>query len=76
MSRGAQAPDSEWLAVLAIFGLVRASFIPPKDLRELRLVPRYRRKLSDICASQVNRHGPLRLARAPGLLGCAEPGQP
>jgi transposase len=35
--------DSEWLAVLARFGLVRGSFIPPKDLRELRLVSRYRR---------------------------------
>ena len=33
--------DSEWLAVLARFGLVRGSFIPPKDLRELRLVSRF-----------------------------------
>jgi len=40
--------DSEWLAVLARFCLVRASFIPPQDLRELRLVSRYRRKLSAI----------------------------
>ena len=32
-----------------------ASFIPPKDLRELRLVSRYRRKLSAMCASEVNR---------------------
>ena len=47
--------DSEWLAVLARFGLVRASFIPPKDLRELRLVSRYRRKLSAMCASELNR---------------------
>ena len=47
--------DSEWLAVLARFGLVRASFIPPKDLRELRLVSRYRRKLSAMCSSQINR---------------------
>ena len=47
--------DSEWLAVLARFGLVRASFIPPKDLRELRLVSRYRRKLSAMCASEINR---------------------
>ena len=29
--------DSEWLAVLARFGLVRGSFIPPKDLRERHL---------------------------------------
>ena len=47
--------NSEWLAVLARFGLVRASFIPPKDLRELRLISRYRRKLSAMCASEVNR---------------------
>ena len=47
--------DSEWLAVLARFGLVRGSFIPPKDLRELRLVSRYRRKLGATRASQVNR---------------------
>ena len=47
--------DSEWLAVLARFGLVRASFIPPKDLRELRLISRYRRKFSAMCASEVNR---------------------
>ena len=45
--------DSEWLAVLARFGLVRASFIPPQDLRELRLVSRYRRKLGAMCASQI-----------------------
>jgi len=47
--------DSEWLAVLARFGLVKASFIPPRDLRELRLVSRYRRKLSAMCASEINR---------------------
>ena len=47
--------DSEWLAVLARFGLVRGSFIPPKDLRELRLVSRYRRKLSAMLASETNR---------------------
>ena len=28
--------DSEWLTQLGRFGLVRPSFIPPKDLRELR----------------------------------------
>lgn len=44
-----------WLAELARFGLARGSFIPPRDLRELRLVSRYRRKLSALCASQINR---------------------
>lgn len=47
--------DSQWLAVLARFGLVRGSFIPPQDLRELRLVSRYRRKLNTMRASEINR---------------------
>ena len=47
--------DSQWLAVLARFGLVRGSFVPPQDLRELRLVSRYRRKLTAMRASEINR---------------------
>lgn len=47
--------DSQWLAVLARFGLVRASFIPPQDLRELRMVSRYRRKLNSMRAAETNR---------------------
>jgi transposase len=47
--------DSEWLAILGRFGLVRGSFIPPQDLRELRLVSRYRRKLASILAAEKNR---------------------
>lgn len=53
--RKTDVADSEWLAVLARFGLVKASFIPPKDLRELRLVSRYRRKLNAMRASELNR---------------------
>jgi len=41
--------------VLARFGLVRGSFIPPQDLRELRLLSRYRRKLAAMRASEINR---------------------
>jgi transposase len=47
--------DSQWLAVLARFGLVRGSFIPRQDLRELRLLSRYRRKLNAMRASEINR---------------------
>jgi len=47
--------DSEWLAQLGRFGLIRPSFIPPKDLRELRLVSRYRQKLSQMQAGEKNR---------------------
>lgn len=47
--------DSEWLAELGRYGLLRASFIPPKDIRELRILTRHRRKLSGILSSQKNR---------------------
>ena len=47
--------DSEWLATLGRFGLVRPSFIPPKDLRELRLVSRYRQKVVSMRSGEINR---------------------
>lgn len=47
--------DSQWLAVLGRFGMVRASFIPPQDLRELRMVSRYRRKINTMLTSETNR---------------------
>jgi transposase len=53
--RKTDVSDSEWLAQLARFGLLRGSFIPPKDLRELRLVSRYRRKLTGTLVAEKNR---------------------
>lgn len=53
--RKTDVQDSEWLAELARCGLLKASFIPPKDLRELRLLTRYRRKLSGNLAGEKNR---------------------
>jgi transposase len=47
--------DSEWLAELARCGLLRPSFIPPRDIRELRLLTRYRSKLSGILSGEKNR---------------------
>lgn len=47
--------DAEWLADLARHGLVRASFVPPKPIRELREVVRYRRKLAEVQARERNR---------------------
>jgi transposase len=35
--------DSVWLCQLAEAGLLRASFVPPKPIRDLRLLTRYRR---------------------------------
>lgn len=53
--RKTDVSDSQWLAVLARFGLVRGSFIPPEDLRELRMISRYRHKLNAMRASETNR---------------------
>jgi transposase len=55
LGRKTDVSDSEWLAALARFGLLRGSFIPPKDLRELRVVSRYRRKLAQSLAGEKNR---------------------
>ena len=37
--------DAEWIATLLQHGLIRPNFIPPKAVRELRELTRYRRKL-------------------------------
>lgn len=47
--------DAQWLATLACSGLLRASFIPCKEFRELRLVGRQRQKLVGMLASENNR---------------------
>src|SRR5262249_7359718 len=47
--------DCEWLAKLLQCGLIRGSFIPPKDIRELRDLTRYRRKILGHLASEKNR---------------------
>jgi hypothetical protein len=52
--RKTDVKDSQWLARLARYGLVKGSFIPPKDLRELRIIARYRTKLKGMLASEKN----------------------
>lgn len=47
--------DSKWIADLYKFDLVRCSFIPPKDFRQLREIARYRFKLVCMKASEKNR---------------------
>lgn len=47
--------DSRWIAKLLISGLLRGSFIPPKHIRELRDLTRYRRKIRAQIASEKNR---------------------
>ena len=47
--------DAEWLATLARAGLLRGSFVPPAQLRELRLIARQRQKLVGMLSSEKNR---------------------
>ena len=47
--------DAHWLATLARAGLLRQSFIPPADIRYLRLVARQRQKLGGMLSSEKNR---------------------
>jgi len=47
--------DCEWIASLLRCGLIPASFIPPKVIRELRELNRTRRKLVGMMASEKNR---------------------
>jgi len=47
--------DSRWLSQLLLAGLLKGSFIPPQDIRELRDLVRYKRKVTDQAASDKNR---------------------
>jgi transposase len=47
--------DSEWIATLLRAGLLRGSFIPKEDVRELRELTRYRKTLVSDVSAQKNR---------------------
>jgi transposase len=53
--RKTDVKDCEWLAELLEHGLLRGSFIPPKEIRDLRDLTRYRRKLVQTRTAEVNR---------------------
>jgi transposase len=53
--RKTDVADAQWLAMRARAGLLRASFVPPAKLRELRLIARQRQKLISQLASEKNR---------------------
>jgi transposase len=53
--RKTDVKDSEWLCKLLRNGLVKGSFVPPKEIRELRDLTRYRRKLVQAISSEKNR---------------------
>jgi transposase len=47
--------DSKWLCKLLLAGLLKPSYIPPREQRELRDLTRYRRKMIEQIASEKNR---------------------
>ena len=47
--------DSEWICKLLLAGLLKPSYIPPKEQRQLRDLTRYRNKLIQQIASEKNR---------------------
>ena len=46
--------DSEWLAQLLECGLLRGSFIPPKDIAAIRELTRYRKKLIEDASPSIH----------------------
>ena len=53
--RKTDVSDSEWLCKLLRNGLLKGSFIPPQDMRELRDLTRYRKKLTQSVSAEKNR---------------------
>ncbi len=47
--------DSAWLSKLLLSGLLKGSFIPPVDIRELRDLVRYKKKKTQVVAAEKNR---------------------
>jgi transposase len=53
--RKTDVKDCEWIADLLSHGLLKGSFIPPQDIRDLRDLTRYRKSLTDERVREVNR---------------------
>lgn len=47
--------DAKWICDLYMCGMVKPSFIPPADIRELRDLVRYRFKLTCMITGEKNR---------------------
>lgn len=47
--------DSIWISKLLLSGLLKGSFIPPQEIRELRDLVRYKKKKTQFIASEKNR---------------------
>ena len=53
--RKTDVKDSQWIAELLRCGLIKSSFVPDVEIRELRDLTRYRRKIIQQASSEKNR---------------------
>ncbi len=53
--RKSDLSDAEWLADVAAHGMVRPSFVPPPEIRELREITRYRKTQIDARVKEIQR---------------------
>lgn len=53
--RKTDVKDCDWISDLARHGLIAKSFVPPRPIRELRDLTRYRRKLVQSASAERNR---------------------
>jgi len=75
--RKTDVSDAAWLCRLAEAGLLKASFVPPKPIRQLRNLTRYRKTQIQERSREVNRGEPWRgrwwPPRSRAGSGCARP---
>jgi transposase len=72
--RKTDAKDAEWLAQLLECGLLRGSFIPPREIAAIRELTRYRKKLIESRTSELQRLA--KVLEDGGIktgLGCLQP---
>jgi transposase len=53
--RKSDVKDCDWISDLARYGLICRSFVPPRGIRDLRELNRYRRKLAQLQTGERNR---------------------
>jgi transposase len=53
--RKTDVKDCDWISELARHGLIAAGFVPPRPIRDLRELSRYRRKLVQVQSGERNR---------------------
>jgi transposase len=53
--RKTDVKDCEWISDLARHGLISRGFVPPRDIRDLRELNRYRRKVAQVQTGERNR---------------------